>query len=1144
MATGDNEGLQAEIGITVGKIARQLADVESRMTRTAKNIEKKFEQSNQRAAATFKKIDDASGRTSINIGKMGGALAAAFSLSELQRYADGWTSAGNKIAAAASSTGGAARSLSAINDIADDSRSSLSATADLYSKLLRSTAAFGASEEKVALATALVAKSFKAGGASAAEAEGAIVQLGQALGSGKLSGDELNSLLENAPVLAQALADAFGVTVGKLKELGKEGELTSAKVFDAILKGQPKIEAAFNATNATIADGFTRLNNALTEYIGAGDAALGVSDKLVAALGFLADNIDLVVAAGLILTGRFLGPMAAKFLVETAAQARIAAGAIGGIGGGATVAARGIGALKAVMGILGGPVGILITALTLLPMLVETTGEKIDAAKAAAENGETALAAYADASKRAADEQDRLAGKVTAATQQMVNQTRAGLQRALEEAIAARDELVDSLDDGTFLNGKLTILSQQMGGLGQTGYGNEFLAEMSKAFGDLASGARTDLDAVVERLQAVQGAGEELNAVADQFDMAKLDPINIDLGEASKKLVDLAKQVGLFGDELAAIDAARSPEQAAAAYEALEKKMREAAEAGGFLRSTVDPATDELLTTTVKAKDEVERLQGALVATGDELQALADGPKPFEGIADDAGAAADEIERLSSGYAEYARTRQQGAAMAGNDAMSAARAVIKDHEGFRNEPYYDVNAWRAGYGSDTGTRADGSTYSVQKGVSVSTADAERDLDRRINSYFGKIIQEIGQQRFDGLSPDQKATLASLIHNYGAGDFSQNGDLAGVVRGLLEGNSQATADAITALGSHNGGINAGRRAEEAQAFGGGSTMASESVREANELAAESARLTEERNAAALNLLSTQEAANAEALFELGLSAQLGAASEDITGQITRQRVETDLLNQAKAAGIDVDKQLTESGETYRASIERLAIAAGEAAQAEVDAASKRESAIERTQFLADTASQISQGLASAFVNSIRSAENFGDAVSRVFSDVLANIAEMIVQQTIYNAIAGAFGLKPQGGGILGALGLGIPGLAEGGFAGVGSKHDPAGIYHKGEYIVPADAVRQIGVPALEQLSATGDLSTIASPFKGGSAGSMLAAPGGSSAPNVNVAPAPVEIYPVLSDEALGKMVGRPGVQKVIIDLIQREGFQRG
>lgn len=1130
-ATSDNEGLQAEIGITVGKIARQLADVEARMIRTAKGIEKKFEQSNQRAAATFKKIDDASGRTSANIGRMGGVIAAAFSVRELQQYADGWTSAGNKIAAAASSTGIAARSLSEINDLANDSRSSLAATSDLYSKLLRSTAAFGASERDVALATSLVAKSFKAGGASASEAEGAITQLGQALGSGKLSGDELNSLLENAPVLAQALADAFGVTVGQLKKLGAEGELTSAKVFDAILKGQPKIEAAFGATNATIADGFTRLNNALTEYVGTSDKALGVSEKLVAALEFLADNIDLVVAAGLILTGRFLGPLAARILIQAAAEARLAAAAIGGIGAGATVAARGIGALRAVMGVLGGPIGILITALTLLPMLVESTGEKIDAAKAAADNGETALSAYADASKRAADEQDRLAGKVTAATQEIVQQTRAGLQRALEEAITARDNLVAGLSDGIVFNGKLRIIAQESSGPGGASFQNEFIAELSKAFDDLASGARTDLGEVLKRLHAVQGAGEELNKVADQFDMANLDPTNVDLDEARKKLVELARQVGLFDAELAGIDAARSPEDAIKAYAALEAKMRKAAEAGGFFRSVVDPATDDLLTTTVKAQGEVDRLTGALSATGDELQRIADGPKPFDDIADDAAAAADKVAALGKAYQEYGRSRQAGAAMGNQSDLGAARDLIKKREGYRTEAYWDVNHYRAGYGSDTGTKADGSTYSITKGTSISAADAERDLDRRINSYFGKIIEQIGQQRFDGLSPDQKASLASLLHNYGAGELSSGGDLANVLKGLLEGNSQATADAIAALGTQNKGVNASRRAEEAQAFGGASQGAEDSV-----------KLTNDRATATRDLLAAQTASNEAAMLDAELIDQTGAAAEKNIAAITRQRVETDLLNQAKAAGIDVDKQLTDSGETYRAAIERLAEAAGRAAQAEVDATAKRESAIARTQLLTETAQDLSQGLASAFVNSIRNAENFGDAVSRVFSDVLAKLAELIIQQTIYNAIAGAFGLAPQTGGILGALGLG--GAAEGGFAGVGSKHDPAGIYHKGEYIVPADAVRQIGVPALESLAATGELPTIASPFKGGSAGSMLAGSGGGSAPAVNVSPAPVEIYPVLSDAALGRMVSRPGVQKVIIDLIQREGFQRG
>jgi hypothetical protein len=133
---------------------------------------------------------------------IGAGLTAAFSVREVQQYADAWTVAGNKIAAAGQVAGRQGRSLEGINEIARRSRADINDTADLYAKLLRSTAGVAKSEEEVAQATETVAKAFKAGGAAASEQAAGILQLGQALGSGVLQGDELRSLRESLALKA------------------------------------------------------------------------------------------------------------------------------------------------------------------------------------------------------------------------------------------------------------------------------------------------------------------------------------------------------------------------------------------------------------------------------------------------------------------------------------------------------------------------------------------------------------------------------------------------------------------------------------------------------------------------------------------------------------------------------------------------------------------------------------------------------------------------------------------------------------------------------------------------------------------------------------------------------------------------------
>lgn len=219
-------------------------------------------------------------------------VGAYLGTKELINYADTWTRLGNEIAAASQVAGRQSRSLEELNVLANQSRSGISETVNLYARLLRSTKGVAQSEEQVAQATDTVNKAFKAGGAAASEQAAGILQLGQALGSGFLQGDELRSIRENAPLIAQAIANEFGVTIAKLKDLGAEGELTTDRVFKAILNAQKEIDAIFGTTSSTIAEGFTRVQNALTEYIGQADKAQGSSAVITSALNKLADNMD------------------------------------------------------------------------------------------------------------------------------------------------------------------------------------------------------------------------------------------------------------------------------------------------------------------------------------------------------------------------------------------------------------------------------------------------------------------------------------------------------------------------------------------------------------------------------------------------------------------------------------------------------------------------------------------------------------------------------------------------------------------------------------------------------------------------------------------------------------------------------------
>ncbi len=105
--------------------------------------------------------------------------------------------------------------------------------------------------------------------------------------------------------------------------------------------------------------------------------------------------------------------------------------------------------------------------------------------------------------------------------------------------------------------------------------------------------------------------------------------------------------------------------------------------------------------------------------------------------------------------------------LASGSGHDQAKSLLRDFEGFRDTPYWDVNALRTGYGSDTTTRADGSIQRVVQGMKISRDDAERDLDRRVREFSGTAIRQVGSDRWAALPPAAQAALTSVAYNYGS-----------------------------------------------------------------------------------------------------------------------------------------------------------------------------------------------------------------------------------------------------------------------------------------------------------------------------------------------------------------------------------------
>lgn len=169
-----------------------------------------------------------------------------------------------------------------VRRIANQTRNDLVAVTTLYSKMAKNADTLKLSTAGVGIATRSFSMALKVGGATAQEAEASILQLGQAMGSGVLNGDEFKSLAENADVFIKMLAQSMGVPQAALKKLGAEGKITGEQIAKALT--DPKIvagiEAQFGRIPVSFADVRTAIGNTLIEIAGALKEGLGIDSSL------------------------------------------------------------------------------------------------------------------------------------------------------------------------------------------------------------------------------------------------------------------------------------------------------------------------------------------------------------------------------------------------------------------------------------------------------------------------------------------------------------------------------------------------------------------------------------------------------------------------------------------------------------------------------------------------------------------------------------------------------------------------------------------------------------------------------------------------------------------------------------------------
>ena len=144
--------------------------------------------------------------------------------------------------------------------------------------------AFSSSKEIVQFAEQLN-KQLRLSGASGSSAQAAILQLEQGLASGVLRGDELNSVMEQAPALAKSIADYMQVSVGQLREMGSQGQITADIVKNALFAAAKDTNEEFEKTPMTWAQVWTVASN----------TAVRALDPLLTAINWVANNLDVAI---------------------------------------------------------------------------------------------------------------------------------------------------------------------------------------------------------------------------------------------------------------------------------------------------------------------------------------------------------------------------------------------------------------------------------------------------------------------------------------------------------------------------------------------------------------------------------------------------------------------------------------------------------------------------------------------------------------------------------------------------------------------------------------------------------------------------------------------------------------------------------
>lgn len=821
-----------------------------------------------------------------------------------------------------------------------------STLSDEYSKFAVATQAAGFAQESTRKIFLAVAEAARVNKLSNEQLQGAFLALQQMASKGKVSAQELQQQLgERLPGAVTIFAQALGISNAELIKMQEEGRLLATEgnllKFAEELNRRfgPQLQASLQSTTSEIGrfqnslfnaalqvaaggfiESFTNLLRTMNEFFASQEGtkfflALGAAlGRITDAVKLAVQNFELLKAAAaalvaLKLTGfitslvgglrqsalaareatgaqsalaaemtlasgamaRMQGSLralvlnyrlAAVQMQATASTSKIAIAAfagmqmgLGALRGALALAATGFRALWVAMG---GLPGLVITAITF------ALGEwltRVESATAAIEEHKRILTTVNAAYENIRGTTKAWADEIKGAT----------LSQAIASAQKLREEYNKAIDSA------------------------QSLALVAKAgFSDLPSGdsRRAQAEQLVKLFDNLRAGTSTLDQVTAALDKIALNPADAQIGEIAVQLLDMINAAKDGGHNLTELNQALN--EAAAIIRVFKGDLKETDKALLGVEASAAKSEDALSKATeegAKKFDEaIKEMQKSIPAMAEELKKL-EAIKALEEQYQQALRFARSIGQVKQAVENFQNGMNAlNTPLLSGDALQSTIQLLKDREGFQPTGKWDVNAFRAGYGSDTITLSDGSIHKITEGMRVTREDADRDLVRRIGEFQTVVKDQIGEDRFNSFNAQQQAVLTSIAYNYG--DLASTGKLST----FREGSVSEIVAAIEDLKTDNNGVNSNRRQIEANIFGGGAVPAAADA----EQLARAAEAEKKKAAAAAEY--RKEAGEADELLKDQL-----ANNGEISKEMAIQKAVQEEIDKATKAGTIADPE---------------------------------------------------------------------------------------------------------------------------------------------------------------------------------------------------------------------------------------------